>query len=286
MHKKTAIAALFCAVFLIGCFAQTAFAQTKSERVGELIGEISDIVRRNYLYGVSEEELYSGAAYGLALALDEYSSYLPPLALGEFIGVINRSTDARPAVACGKLRAILPGADESAGYIALRILSENSARDFKAAVDYLKRLGVTKLVLDLRDNPGGLLYEAVDVCAAVVPKGLITRTIDKNGKKTEYFSSLEESPFQKITALVNKNSASAAELIASALQDAGAIAVGETTYGKGVVQELFIFPAGDGMTITTMEYFRRNGEKINGIGVAPDIECEQPLLKAYELLID
>jgi carboxyl-terminal processing protease len=127
--------------------------------------------------------------------------------------------------------------------------------------------------LDLRGNPGGLLDSAVGVCRLLTPEGPIVHTVDKTGVRYTYRSHLDQSPFDKMAVLIDNETASAAEIVASALQDANAaVVVGQQSYGKGVVQNLFTLWGDDGFKFTTMEYFRRSEEKINGVGVAPDIE--------------
>jgi carboxyl-terminal processing protease len=182
------------------------------------------------------------------------------------------------------------------GYINLSSFSENTARDLRRAFDNLKGGGIDKLILDMRLNAGGYLDVAEDICDMLVPAGPMYHTRDAAGNKHTENSTLETIPFSQIAVLVDENTASAAELLSAALQDAeAAVIVGQTTYGKGVVQTIYGLPAGGAFKLTTQEYFRRSGEKVDGVGVVPDYEVlaeirayetpdDEMLLKAVELL--
>ena len=160
-------------------------------------------------------------------------------------------------------------------YIQISSIGENTGNEFEQVLNELRREGVTEILLDLRDNSGGYLDVALRISELIVPEGVIISTIDNLGKKDIFTSKLGMSPFEKIVVLTNENTASAAELIASALQDSGAATiVGETTYGKGVMQTLYQIGANSGIKLTDTEYFRRNGGKINEVGVLPDIEIK------------
>ncbi|MCL2665896.1 MAG: S41 family peptidase, partial [Defluviitaleaceae bacterium] len=107
--------------------------------------------------------------------------------------------------------------------------------------------------------------------------GPIIHVVDKTGTIKTTRSLLQSAPFKNIVVLVDKRTASAAEIIAAALQDSKAgIVVGETTYGKGVIQSIFMLPNGGGIKLTTDEYLTRNKKNINNIGITPDIILEKP----------
>lgn len=161
-------------------------------------------------------------------------------------------------------------------YVQLEVVTGDCAADFKKAMDAMKKDGVTRLVLDLRGNPGGYVDQAIEICQMLVSKGTIITQNFGNGEKTVYKSDLAARPFEKIIVLTDGNTASAAEIIASALQDDGAVVIGQNSYGKGVIQAVYEFDVGGGFKITTAEYFRRNGGKINKIGVNPDIKVTIP----------
>lgn len=143
--------------------------------------------------------------------------------------------------------------------------------------------GTAALILDLRDNSGGVLEEAVKMCQWIVPKGPLLQIHYKNGDPEDYQSYLEEAPFP-ITVLVNHNSASASEILASAVRESGAgKVVGEKTYGKGTVQKIFKLKNGDYVKLSVAYYTTRNGNAIDGIGLEPDVAISLPThIEAFE----
>ncbi|MEA4898341.1 MAG: S41 family peptidase [Christensenellaceae bacterium] len=165
--------------------------------------------------------------------------------------------------------------EDSVGYIVIYQFMGDDVGGFKQAVRALKDAGVTRLIIDVRSNPGGLLSDVVDICDQLMGQGLIVYTQDRDGRREDYFSdaALWDVP---IAVLVNSMSASASEILAGALKDAGrAIIVGENTFGKGIVQTLVTFkPDGAGMQLTTARYFTPSGKSIHGVGIAPDIKVE------------
>ena len=162
-------------------------------------------------------------------------------------------------------------------YMAISEFGEETAQEFIDAIDKLREEGVKRIAIDLRGNPGGYADSVIKICKHIVPKGPILFTINKKGEETLIYSELEDIPFEKIVVLTDHGTASAAEVLVSALQDAkAATVIGETTYGKGVIQSLYPLPVGGALKFTTEEYLRRSGEKINNIGVVPDITVEVP----------
>lgn len=128
------------------------------------------------------------------------------------------------------------------------------------------------LVVDVRSNPGGLLDDVVQICDLLVPEGLIVYTEDRQGRRQEYYADADYWDVP-MAVLVNGMSASASEIFAAAVQESGrGVIVGETTYGKGIVQTLFSFSEGDGVQLTTSAYYTASGASIHGQGVTPDIE--------------
>jgi len=160
------------------------------------------------------------------------------------------------------------------GYIKLNSFSDKASDKVKEALDYMDTVGTKKVILDLRDNPGGYLDEAVKVASLFVPKGPIVHIKDKYGNVQSYYSNLEKSRYE-LVVLVNHNSASASEIVAAAVKDtkAGYI-IGTKTYGKGTVQNIVQLPKGDAIKLTVAEYFSPKWVKINGVGVTPDLIVE------------
>ena len=181
------------------------------------------------------------------------------------------------------------------GYILVTQFEGVTAQQFKEAVDDLESQGMEKLIIDLRNNPGGLLDAAVEMAAYLLPDGTIVRTEYKNGKGDEYYSEngqlkadstagtrLNQYPVEDgheldipMAILVNGNSASAAEVFAGAMRDFDrAVLVGTTTFGKGIVQSVIPFTDGDAIKITTAHYFTPSGFDLHGKGLEPDIPVE------------
>ena len=159
-----------------------------------------------------------------------------------------------------------------AGYLQISAVGDNCAKDFEKEMKVLLKAGVKRLILDLRGNSGGYLDDAVAICRLLVPAGPIIYTYDADNGMVEIASTLAKCPFERIVVLTNGGSASAAEVITSALQDSkAAVVVGTQSFGKGVIQSMYSYSAGGGLKLTTQEYFRRTKEKLNGIGITPDV---------------
>ena len=158
------------------------------------------------------------------------------------------------------------------GYIRISEFSEVTSDQYKKAFADLKSQGMKKLVVDLRDNPGGLLNTVCDILRQILPEGLIVYTEDKNGKREEDGKNELDIP---LAVLVNGNSASASEIFAGAVKDYGiGTIVGTTTYGKGVVQTIQPLTDGSAVKITIAKYFTPKGNDINKKGITPDVEAE------------
>ncbi|HET9963326.1 MAG TPA: S41 family peptidase [Nitrospiraceae bacterium] len=164
--------------------------------------------------------------------------------------------------------------DNTIGYIRLTQFQEATGKDLSRALKQFKEQKVQGTILDLRNNPGGLLTAAVDVSEQFVGNGkLIVYTKGREGKKDEWFSktkeTLEDSP---MIVLVNEGSASASEIVAGALQDWGrAVIVGSTSFGKGSVQTILPLGDGSGLRLTTAKYYTPKGRSIQSTGITPDI---------------
>ncbi|MDR1538726.1 MAG: S41 family peptidase [Clostridiales bacterium] len=167
--------------------------------------------------------------------------------------------------------------NSQARYVRITEFAEDTAKEFKQMITRLQEEGVKRIALDLRGNPGGYADVAVEICNLIVPQGPIMYTIDKNGNRSVISSKLETVPFEKIIVLTDSGTASAAEVLASALQDSkAAVLVGGVTYGKGVIQSLYQMPLGGALKLTTERYLRRSGEELDKIGITPDILVDMP----------
>lgn len=160
------------------------------------------------------------------------------------------------------------------GYIKISGFEGVTYDQYAAAYKDLKDKNIKYLIIDLRDNPGGLVDSVSKIADDIIPKGVITYTEDKKGKK-EYIYSKEGELDIPLAVLVNGGSASASELLSGAIQDTnkGTI-IGENTYGKGVVQTTYSMNDGSAVKITTAKYYTPKGVCIDGIGIKPDIEVK------------
>ncbi len=165
--------------------------------------------------------------------------------------------------------------EDNIGYIKVTEFDTVTSEQYKNALDDLENQGMERLIVDLRNNPGGNVSTVCDMLDQMLPEGLIVYTQDKDGNKNEATSD-EENQFTKpLVVLMNGNSASASEIYAGAIQDYGiGKIVGTQSYGKGVVQQIFDLGDGTSLKITIADYYTPNGRNINGEGITPDVEVE------------
>ncbi len=167
--------------------------------------------------------------------------------------------------------------DNKIGYITINQFAETTASQYETALEDLNNQGMERLIVDVRDNPGGLLTSVCDVLDSMLPEELLVYTEDKNGKKSEYNATGTDQFDKPMVILVNGNSASAAEIFSGALQDYKvAKLVGTTTFGKGIVQQIFNLSDGSAVKMTISKYYTPSGRCIHGTGLEPDIEVDLP----------
>ena len=160
------------------------------------------------------------------------------------------------------------------GYIQISSFDENTGSEFTEAYNKLREENITGLIVDVRDNGGGIYDEVIKIAKILVPKGLIVYTEDKDGNKKADNSEGEGIDIP-LVLLVNEESASASEILAGAIKDRGCgTLVGKKTYGKGVVQGWYIIGDGTSIKITIAKYFTPSGVCIQDVGIEPDIEVE------------
>ena len=168
--------------------------------------------------------------------------------------------------------------DNGIGYLNLPSFDSDTAEHFKEKVEELENQGMTSLIIDLRNNGGGIVDEATEIADFILEKGaVIMTTVDKDGNSEETIS--ENAPIidMPIVILTNENTASASEILVAALKEHNkATIIGTTTYGKGVIQTLYTLSDGSGLKITTAEYYTPNNNAINEVGIEPSIEVELP----------
>lgn len=165
--------------------------------------------------------------------------------------------------------------DNNIGYIAVSQFDAVTSEQFKSNIESLQSQGMTKLIVDLRGNPGGLLDQVVDMLDYILPEGLVLYTEDKYGEREEYYSDGSHELKIPMVVLVNENSASASEVFTATFRDfEWGTVVGKTTFGKGIVQN--VLPLGDGtaVKITTQHYYPPSGYDLHKVGIKPDLEVD------------
>lgn len=175
--------------------------------------------------------------------------------------------------------------DKKYGYIQITGFEKNTADQFKGELAAMENKNLKGLVIDLRNNLGGIMEQGIEVADMLLPECTITHTEDRNGKK-EYYNSDEKCTKLKYVVLVNENTASTSEIVAAAIKDNhGGKLVGDTTYGKGIIQNTIGFKDNTAMTLTIMQYLSPKNDKIHQVGVKPDyqIKLSKGAKKDYQL---
>lgn len=165
--------------------------------------------------------------------------------------------------------------EDQIGYISITSFDDVTTDQFMKAMDDLESQGLEGLVIDLRNNGGGLVSSVCAILDRLLPEGLIVYTEDKYGNREEETSDAENYFDKPLVVLVNGNSASASEIFAGAIKDyeLGSL-VGTTTYGKGIVQKIYPLSDGTAVKLTVSKYYTPKGNNIHGIGIDPDVEID------------
>lgn len=170
--------------------------------------------------------------------------------------------------------------EDNIGYIYISSFEGNVADQFKKAYNDLSSQGITSLIIDVRNNGGGIVDESLEIAELMTDKGqTLLIELDKNGDEKVIKAEEDKTITMPIVLLVNEYSASASEILAGIMKEnvENAILIGDTTYGKGVIQTLYSLTDGSGLKITTNEYFTPNHNTINKIGIEPDIKVDDYL---------
>lgn len=166
--------------------------------------------------------------------------------------------------------------DKEIGYVEISTFDNNTAKEFETHLDGLIKQGIKGIIIDVRNNPGGSLEQVVEVTDKLVPEGLIVYTKQRDGTG-EKFTADKDWVEMPIAVLINGGSASASEILAGAVKDRkSGILIGEKTFGKGLVQQLWPFEDGTGLKFTISKYYTPLGKCIQDIGIEPDIKVELP----------
>lgn len=168
--------------------------------------------------------------------------------------------------------------ENNIGYIAFSSFDQETAEDFKKEYEELSKQGIKSLIVDLRNNGGGIVSVALEIADYFTPKdSVLLYEVDKNNNEEIEKSKNDPIINMPVILLTNENTASSSEILAGALQDLGiAKIVGTKTYGKGVIQEVLSLPDGSGIKITSEKYLTPNKREINKVGIQPDVEVELP----------
>ena len=166
--------------------------------------------------------------------------------------------------------------EDNIGYIQILEFNEKVSEGVEKVLDDFQQKKVKGIILDLRNNPGGLIDESVNVADFFVPKGQVVKIVFKN-KSYQTYSAMKESIKKPLVVLINEGSASASEIVAGAIQDTkvGTI-IGTQSYGKGTVQSIFPISNGGGIKLTIAKYLTPKGRIIDGVGIKPDIIINNP----------
>lgn len=165
--------------------------------------------------------------------------------------------------------------DDQIGYIVVSKFDKVTATQFRTAIDDLQKKGMKGLVIDLRGNPGGLLTSVTDMLDRIIKEGTLVYTKDKNGQGETFKAEDKEFLDVPISVLINGGSASASELFAGAIQDYGVgTLVGTTSFGKGIVQNIYKLYDGSAVKLTVSKYYTPKGRNIQGTGIVPDVKVE------------
>lgn len=173
--------------------------------------------------------------------------------------------------------------DNNIGYINISEFSSNVSSQFNIMLNEQLKKGITSLIIDLRNNPGGDVNETLQIADRILPSALIIYTEDNVGKKQEYRSAATQSLNIPVVVLINEYSASASEILAAALKDNNAATlIGTKSYGKGIIQSLQGMSDGSGYKITIEQYFSPNGDTIHKVGVEPNMVVQLPKNVTYK----
>jgi|LDZU01.1.fsa_nt_gi carboxyl-terminal processing protease len=185
--------------------------------------------------------------------------------------------------------------DDSIGYIRISTFNANTGDELKEVLDKFEKIQLEGIIVDLRNNPGGLLESAIEVASHFIKEGEIVKINSRNNVIKSYESYGNQYPDWPLVFLVNIGSASASEIVAGAIQDSErGIVLGEKTFGKGLVQQIYTLSDGSAVTVSTSEYYTPNNRVINNIGIEPDVvvpveedtEIDNQLEAAIDILLD
>ena len=248
-------------VLIVGVYEDTP-AETAGIQAGDVLEEVDDMICTENDLSVIAAAIKNGEGDTVHMKLRRDDK--------EYEVDVEKAEIEVPVVA-GKML------DDNVGYIQIAQFTGLTSDQFAEYYKQLTDEGMTSLIVDLRNNPGGLLDSVVDTLRQILPEGMIVYTQTKDGTKKEYTCDGETPISIPLVVLVNENSASASEIFAGAVHDHEiATLVGTKTFGKGIVQQTFPFTDGSAIKMTIAKYYTPNGVCIHGEGITPDVEVEFP----------
>jgi carboxyl-terminal processing protease len=241
------------------------FPGTPAEQAGVQPGDKIMQVNGQDMTGKPLEEV-TGAVKGPAGTKAAITLYRP-LERETLELIVTRASISIPTVSHQMLDGVI-------GYIRIEGFERVTLNQFIEAFEDLQSQQMRGLIIDVRNNPGGLLDVVAQISNILLPKGVITYTEDKNGQR-RFYNSDEKHANLPLVMLVNENSASASEVLSGAVRDlSGGVLVGTKTFGKGIVQNLYPLPDGSAIKVTVAKYYTPNGVCIQGEGLVPDYIVE------------
>lgn len=266
-------------VLIVGVYEDTP-AGKAGIKAGDILVQVDDMICQENSLDMVAAAIKNGEADQVHLILKRD---------GETYEVDVTKEEIQVPVVAGKML------DDQIGYIQIAQFTGLTSEQFAKYYQELREQSMKGLIVDLRNNPGGLLDASVDTLRQILPEGLVVYMETKDGTKTEYTCDGETPIDIPMVVLVNENSASASEIFAGSVHDYGVgTLVGTTTYGKGIVQKTFPFSDGSAVKMTIAYYYTPNGTCIHGEGIEPDVKVELPqdaesdlqMEKALEILKD
>lgn len=271
----TAVAVLWC---VIGFFHPVYAMDEKTNAALMRFSRVLEELKKNYIDEPDPDILVKNAIRGMMENLDPYSVFLSPEAFDKLKHTTEgeRTRDFSPA---HRVRSAMLDS-KGFGYIAVRYFRENTVQDVIKALEDLESSpqGLSGLILDLRNNPGGHLDQAVQMSDLFLNEGVIASIKGRHRKDERVFKARADGVKRDypMAVLVNGGTASASEIVAAALQDhKRAVIIGSTSFGKGSVQTVIPFKDGSGIKYTVARYYTPGNKSIQGRGVIPDIEVVQ-----------
>jgi len=241
------------------------YPETSAEEAGILPGDILLKVRGEEVTGLETSQVVEMIGSGdkeIALTLEREGK--------PYEAAVERRAVKVPKVAS---QVTEDGAGNTIGYVRITSFIYTTAEQFTDAMDEIEEQGIDGLIIDLRGNSGGLVDSAVNCLDRLLPKGLVVYTEAKDGTREDRISTGDDELGVPVVLLVDRQTASAAEIFAGALRDRiDAPLVGEVTYGKGIMQVTQFLTDGSSFKYTSAQYFSPNGVNINGEGFTPDVE--------------